>query len=1476
LAFHLSIALSTQPDGQRRVPIPLVRALAIGPHLALPSGDLARLLEEDFAQFDETWFVESDATWNQAIRCLLAAAALLPALLAPATGAAAILHNLHPREGLESFAALCNAVARYGDLYQPLEPHTLKRAKDSAAWEAELQTIQHETASWLAAAPKYGFIYAPAQAVWRQWFKPGELFDRLLRPVEQNDQEALALLVSEVERLSTDEALNEKVRATDRAIAKRVKFTDIDYRALIQLRNRLREALTLIRRWVQLQQSRPDTTAAYDQQRMLALHSAVAELPARVLDELKVFAASHPSEAIQAAVVCLDQTLCRLTALFDPDRPFTQSEPSIFELLHAELLCVPKVAFDERDEPLPPTGAASAEMIRPLAAMPPRDWPRAFETRCDVEDYDGAQRAIDLLASTPDVDVDLDALRGLRDTRLKASRESLWRIVRLTALNVEQAVAFSLLSEEERAELIAEVEAVEARIDSTERIQPERWVLREVDDTLAERRTAQVEAVRRRLDAIAQQISPMAYERITAVLDRGDIGTANEYIDLAQHKQPLPDAAQAPDMFHSFFPDQLRTLEQELEPLSNRQLVQRIRSRTGIPGIDLHQFGTLQAREAADALQAWFELKEDGKSPGIPSRAQQVLTFLGFDVHSTQVQFVGSRRWLRVDTEPISERDRCPVPAYGSGTKGHYRILLEWSLPTEEDLLHAVGETAQADPVIVFYFGRLSTQRRRDLARLCREKQRTFLVLDDLLLAFLAGVRSNRLSTFFACTLPFTFLEPYVVTASYVPPELFFGRERERNDIFDPMGSCLVYGGRQLGKTALLRDVVRREHAPDRGVLVLWVDLLAEGIPQARTADDIWPLLAKELRATGAFAAAPGQNITSMGPDGFTRLVERWLGGDRRRRILFLLDEADLFLEADGRADYTNLRRLKGLMDRTERRFKVVFAGLHNVQRTARQENHPLAHYGEPICIGPLLNGGEWRDARELVRGPLTSVGNRFESDDLIMRILAQTNYYPSLIQVYCKKLLSQVNDGARSPAAVRRSPPYVISARQIDDVYYSKDLREEIRKRFLWTLQLDPRYEVIAYLLALTALDATDRLAVGFTVQEIRAEATSWWSEGFASTTAEFAFRTLLDEMVGLGVLRATADGRYALRSPNVVSLLGTKREIEQVLDAFIESPPPPPREFEAGTFRSALQTASGSDLARRSPLTAQQESALRVYAHGVSVIVGCQAAGLDALAQFLRPSFEGDRFTLLEASSTFGQFQDDLNVFLQRRQRSTGTSLLLVSQRCPWDERWISEAVERVAALTSRESFVRVAFAADPGIAWRLFERSDNAIEWLERRGINVINLEPWHSASVTQWLDRPGLSRGDQAVLAGELRRVTGYWPELLERFQNLAGPELNAWQEALRKVEEEVNLAVGQPALRNAFGLDISPAASVLQVLAEYGAEATLDELHEFLSGLPVDTAAASLAWADSLCLATRIGGGWRIDPVVGQLLSVRGG
>lgn len=56
-----------------------------------------------------------------------------------------------------------------------------------------------------------------------------------------------------------------------------------------------------------------------------------------------------------------------------------------------------------------------------------------------------------------------------------------------------------------------------------------------------------------------------------------------------------------------------------------------------------------------------------------------------------------------------------------------------------------------------------------------------------------------------------------------------------------------------------------------------------------------------------------------------------------------------------------------------------------------------------------------------------------------------------------------------------------------------------------------------------------------GFGIRRIRQEALDWWPTGFREITGQ-EFSTLLDEMVGLGVLKEMEGRRYTLRNPNLL----------------------------------------------------------------------------------------------------------------------------------------------------------------------------------------------------------------------------------------------------------------------------------------------------------------------------------------------------
>jgi hypothetical protein len=575
---------------------------------------------------------------------------------------------------------------------------------------------------------------------------------------------------------------------------------------------------------------------------------------------------------------------------------------------------------------------------------------------------------------------------------------------------------------------------------------------------------------------------------------------------------------------------------------------------------------------------------------------------------------------------------------------------------------------------------------------------------------------------------------------------------------------------------------------------------------------------------------------------------------------LLLLDESDRFLDQDSKNDFVHTARLKGVMDRTNRRFKVVLAGLHNVQRTTRLENNPLAHYGEPICIGPLMENGEWKEAWQLVEQPFASIGYRFGSPDLITRILSQTNYYPSLIQLYCNQLLRHM----LARPVNSSNPPYTISSQDVEEAYQSGELRKSIRDRFTWTLDLDPRYRLIAFCLALYSCEEPDRADRGFSVSWIRDQVLTFWPKGFGDIQSEDTFHILLDEMVGLGVLRVAQDAQYALRSLSVISLLGTKEEIETELESFLDREPPRP--YDAATFRSSLRGGLvASDSAIRNPLTAAQQSELQNRTNGVSIIFGCGVSGLEKVESFLVEAFAEDS-VVFDGIPDFGRFSRGLDD-LDRRNRD-GVTLFLVQPTCAWTPLWVTEALKRIGKLTSKKSYARLVFIADPSATWSIIPEVDT----IKKAGANLVSLTPWHDAALQHWLDETGFANVSSSDRV-RINEVTGNWPVLLNCFHQRCGNILHIWRHVLDQLDSEIsgNLQINGFNLEKLFGVNRQEARLVLSDLAILE-EASADELSALNSAVPVETADHVLKWAALLSLVQPSGNErFRIDSILGRVL-----
>ncbi len=580
----------------------------------------------------------------------------------------------------------------------------------------------------------------------------------------------------------------------------------------------------------------------------------------------------------------------------------------------------------------------------------------------------------------------------------------------------------------------------------------------------------------------------------------------------------------------------------------------------------------------------------------------------------------------------------------------------------------------------------------------------------------------------------------------------------------------------------------------------IYLDLKAEGIGEWHRADDLWRVLLPHLQASGV----AGDKVSKQAnPEVVVRVISDWLAEDDRRHLLLLLDESDAFVDQDsqprdaGKGQFKNVYMLKNLMNQSQRRFKPVFAGLHQVQRFHKESNGPMAHVGTEIPIGPLPPA----EAYKLVVRPLQAIGYRFTNPDVVWRLLSHTNYQASLIQLFCQEL---VND-LKTRRLALAEPPSPIDGATVDRVYENRELRGQIAQRFDWTIQLDNRYRVIALVAAWLNL-ADDETVVP--VPELRAHCSDFWPVGFDGVSPD-EFRALLDEMVGLGVLVRSRNDHYGIRSPNVIRLLGSEDDIERKLleSASLELP----TVFDPTRYRRRL---SGHT---RSPLTEAQAARMLSNASEPTLIVASSALGADRLAETLREISNSG-----EGVELFARAPHELTPTLTGMHRMRKARHVFLDAR-GIDRPGLESALTTLARTTRNQSAFTASVLLDPADRVRLD---------LPDTDVRELTLEPWTDVELRAVEPEADVSLGGD--VRAQLLDLTGGWPDVLEPVLEAARRTDVTAMLSHAKAESQKVIDQGWDAFAAQIGVLAGGVEDrVLRTLLEWGEPVGRDDLAELL-------------------------------------------
>ena len=1438
------------------------QAAALAPRLNYEVSPISERLTEVFARSADFRPESVHPDVLMATRILLAAVALRPTLLAPTTNAASILKltELKSIPNLQSLGHLVEAVAEFGLHRQALQPEMLLSSHNLEDWQQQLDRVRAEINVWIEEAPSRGFNYALAARIWRKWTANNGSLRQLLKETIATDTKNFIPVKAKWEPWSSDAA--ELVQSGIREFNQR---KSMDGTARDKLIAQIGEAVQLADRVFALLAQTPQPAKSFRTEQVHQLLAARQRYLAPARQELNKILSATQDQSMAAAVRLCAGTLDQVEDLLQGRLPLPgRDEPDPHWILDAELLRNPAFQVGP-DGTLPHPDRSNPDPFLALAQTGP-DWKDAWACQIKSENHHGTASLLDFFRWEHPPGLDLAELENQRTVELKACRHRLEKECAETQRLLDEFVSLGLCREQDYNTWTAEVRNVEQVIETAMNFAPLSGRLNRLRLNVRQQRDDEVRRVRQRL-AETESAQPSDRNRITTLLDSGDIHTAIDYLDLAVKKLPLPQSGTRPSIFIEFFgmDGWLRKAEATFREANFNECWQAARDGKMWNGLNFQFLGTDQRTNVVAQLQHWQTLERSRLAK--ENEANKLASFLGLEPIKITARPSRSGTHLvqpfDIKAQVIVDRSKAIVPAFGSDANGRYTLHLVWGEPDAEELLSlCTRETGDTSAQIIVTFRLLTTKDRYELAEEARKSERSFkgVVVDRALFAFICAQPTGRFPSFLRCALPFSCVEPYSVTAGDVPPEMFFGRGRELASLADLRGSCFVFGGRQLGKTALLRELERRFTNLEQDRAAVFVDLKRELFSRGRGINALWSVLVSRLKEEGVLNE--NKVGASAGQEALFRHIEDWLNVNPNRRLLLLLDEADMFLEEDGREtehykSFPRCQLLKGLMDDTGRRFKVVLAGLHNVQRTTRSVNHPLAHFGEAICIGPMLEEAESREARALVEQPLAAAGYVFESPDVVSRILALTNYYPSLIQIFCHHLLLDLRaNHVMRFSNPRSTPPCMITSQHVQTAYGSR-VREAIHIKVGLTLDLDKRYKLIARLLAFYHANQLDN--DGVALRDIRSDVAEYWPAGFSDLRADDEFRSLLEEMVGLGILRQIPNtSRFALRNQNVTTLLGNPEEIARQLHEAKNWEPA--QKYEADKFRRLLGERPKLIF---SPLTVQQESELKAPENRVVILYGLPAAGLAYVSTAMASdSLFGKSRTKTVHDCSDAICLDDRIARLDRAPQSN--SIIIVPPELTWDETWVAAAHARISTFTSKDSFLTVLFIADS-------HRTAATIQGLEgvrEQGIRELTLHPWDDAAVRQWLEDQGVVAeiGTRALI----RQATGNWPELLMRLNGYSKGDL---PQACADLEQLVKQPGQLPELHSAFGFGDMGADQPLRIAAQLK-QFTVEDVCDYSDAGDADSRqriADCIARAEHLGLITTAGNKLEFDPVAATVL-----
>ena len=548
-------------------------------------------------------------------------------------------------------------------------------------------------------------------------------------------------------------------------------------------------------------------------------------------------------------------------------------------------------------------------------------------------------------------------------------------------------------------------------------------------------------------------------------------------------------------------------------------------------------------------LSSWpaGKLTMPNSSSAAEKQINNLFDKLGFNVKKVTYKENISRKndIYEVEIKPLRKNlfnYNHPIAIYGTGMNSTMTVINIFGNHSANELISDLSEVKLSKNTIVILDSPFPMNSRRELAENIKKNQvlaaNTFLLIDQVLILYLAKLEeTERLTALLKCTLPFTYFQPFVDGAGLIPDDMFIGRRTELTQILDDNGPVFLYGGRQLGKSALLHRAKSIKDNPEENIHAIYID--ANKSRNRKLIKKIIVELVERRMISRAYLSK-----TDLLWDDLFDQMSNALEKNTKELILYI-DEADSFLEEIEKNNYVLLSKFLELRRKSNNRFRFVFAGLHNVLRFNKgiTDNSFLPQLGSPLCIKPLSAS----DSFKLIEKPLTYLGFHLEQDQMAL-ILANSIYFPGIIHSIGYAIVNSVRQQyIKGDYSFKDNPPYPVKEKNLRTIFNQEKIISSIKEKINITLELDKRYLKIAQIFAYLYYTEKSKMSKfdGFSASKILDFGIDMGIEAIKDIPLS-DISGLMVEMCDMGILsRTTTKEMFRLRKNSFRDIIASSEEV-------------------------------------------------------------------------------------------------------------------------------------------------------------------------------------------------------------------------------------------------------------------------------------------------------------------------------------------